>query len=237
MRLLPQPRSDTPKPAPEPDTARRSSLRTLGNWIAALCLVLALAGLVRTHAPRRNHAKQKGEAIANARQVALALFAFDAKYGSFPDSNTAADVKAGTSTPLTLGDRSSNQLLRQLLAAGVADEQIFWARTSIWSRRPDNVFNSDTTALAPGECSFAYVLGASSPGNLERPVLTSPMIPGTNRFDPETFDDKAIVVRADLSVRAETIRPDGRVFINGMDLFDPRQPFWGGKAPDIKWPE
>ncbi len=24
---------------------------------------------------------------------------------------------------------------------------------------------------------------------------------------------------------------------NGLDLLDPRQPFWYGKAPDVKWPK
>ena len=31
--------------------------------------------------------------------------------------------------------------------------------------------------------------------------------------------------------------PHGKVIINGLDLRDPRQPFWHGKTPDVKWPK
>lgn len=71
----------------------------------------------------------------------------------------------------------------------------------------------------------------------ETPVIVSPLIPGTTRFDPRPFDGKAVVLRLDNSAKAETIDSSGRVMIGGMDIFDPGQPWWRGKTPDIKWQE
>jgi hypothetical protein len=33
------------------------------------------------------------------------------------------------------------------------------------------------------------------------------------------------------------IEQDGTVNLDGMDLFDPAQPFWEGTVPPVKWPE
>jgi hypothetical protein len=34
------------------------------------------------------------------------------------------------------------------------------------------------------------------------------------------------------------INSSGKIILtNGLDLLDPRQPFWDGKAPDVKWPK
>jgi hypothetical protein len=57
------------------------------------------------------------------------------------------------------------------------------------------------------------------------------------KFDPKPFDGKAIVLNLDSSANALTIEENGDVLLNGMNLFDARQPFWNGKAPDIKYPE
>jgi hypothetical protein len=41
----------------------------------------------------------------------------------------------------------------------------------------------------------------------------------------------------DTSVITLPVDKSGHVYLNGKDLFDPSQPFWGGKVPDVKWPE
>jgi hypothetical protein len=168
--------------------------------------------------------------------LGLALEEFDFAYGRYPDASTAAAVKAATCTPLTLGDGSSNQLFRQLIATGLKSEKPFRA----WipgSHEPDDRFDDDAHALAKGECGFAYIAGLSSSSSPGAPLLVCPLIPGTTRFDCEPFNGKAIVVRVDNSISSFRIGKEGRVMIDGMDLFDPRQPYWQGKAPDIKWPE
>jgi hypothetical protein len=182
------------------------------------------------------NAANLGEASSHLRSLSLNLSAFDEEYGSFPDASTAVDVKDSTGTPLTLGDSSSNQLFRQLIATVCRGENIFWARTSRDSKKPDNIIDSDTTALAPGECSFSYVSGLSS-ADTGAPVIMTPLIPGTTRFDPKPFGGKALVVFIGTSSTPLLIEPDGRVLVNGRDLFDPAQPYWRGIPPDLKWPE
>ncbi len=179
-------------------------------------------------APRR-------EAISNVRQIGLQLFAFEKNYGRFPDASTIPTVQAKTSTTLVLGNSSSNQLFRQLLATGTNDERIFWAKTSTSRYRPDNVLAEKT--LVPGECSFTYIAGLTSTSHPDAPMLMTPVIPGTRKFDPKPFGGKAVVFFLDSSAYALPIDKNGDVILNGMNLFDPRQPFWNGKAPDIKYPE
>jgi hypothetical protein len=174
-------------------------------------------------------------AMSNIRQIGLTLFAFDEEYGRFPDASTIPAVEAATGTTLYLGDSSSNQLFRQLLATVGTSEQIFWAKTPATRKKPDDVLGAD--ALAPGECAYSYVAGLTSSGDPETPVVMIPMIRGTLKFDPKPFDGKVIVLNLDSSANALTIEENGDVLLNGMNLFDPRQPFWGGKAPDIKYPE
>jgi hypothetical protein len=174
-------------------------------------------------------------AMSNIRQIGLTLFAFDEEYGRFPDASTIPAVQATTGTTLHLGDSSSNQLFRQLLATVGTSEQIFWAKTPATRKKPNDVLGAD--ALAPGECAYSYVAGLTSSGDPETPVVMIPMIRGTLKFDPKPFDGKAIVLNLDSSANALTIEENGDVLLNGMNLFDPRQPFWNGKTPDIKYPE
>ena len=184
---------------------------------------------------RANAGHYKDEAIRNLRQIGLMLFLFDDDYGRFPDATTIPTVQAATSTTLALGNSSSNELFRQLLATGTADEMIFWADLSGNGRYPDGVLGPD--ALVPGECAFTYIAGLDSNGAGETPVVMAPVIRGTWKFDPKPFDGKAVVLFLNSSTTAFPIDKNGDVIINGLNLFDPRQPFWRGKAPDIKYPE
>lgn len=160
----------------------------------------------------------------------------DEEYGRFPDKSIAMDIEQVTGTRLTLGDSSSNQLFRQLLPYSANSEGLFWANTPRTPKKPDNIIDSDATALAPGECIYSYVAGLTS-ADTGTPVIMTPLIPGTTRFDPKPFGGKAVVFFVDDDVRVVPIEPDGRVLINGRDLFDPAQPHWRGIPPDLKWPE
>jgi len=173
----------------------------------------------------------------NVRQVGLSLAEFDAEYGRFPDASTISAVKAKTGTSLTLDVTSSNKLFRQLLAHGLKSEKPFWAMTRNSPRKPDDIFNADNKALMPGECAFSYITGLSSKDDPATPIVMVPLLKGTTNFDRTQYRGKAIILFLDNSAKALPIDQYGRVAINGMDLFDPRQPFWKGKAPDIKWPE
>ncbi len=231
--MTPEPRPDEPTPqAPLPK--RPVSNRTI---LGALFFVTVVTiALYWVHAiTKAKKAANLSEAYSNLRSLSHSLFSFDEEYGSFPDASTAVDVKDSTGTPLTLGDSSSNQLFRQLIATVGKSEKIFWAKTSRSSEKPDDNIDSNA-ALAPGECAFSYVSGRSSFG-VGTPVVMTPLIAGTTRFDPKPFGRKAVVLFTSASIEILPIEPDGRVLVNGLDLFDPTQPHWRGIPPDLKWPE
>lgn len=56
-------------------------------------------------------------------------------------------------------------------------------------------------------------------------------------FDPQVLGGKAVILRVDCSAVLLPIESDGRILIDGKNIFDPAQPFWDGKVPPIKWPE
>lgn len=246
--LLPQPPPDAP--APPISEFERRSIRWR-NWLLGIGIVSMLGvlgvGLLLSLSRGLFHHRphDRIESINNLRQVGLALFEFETTYGRFPNASTNAQLnKDYPSTTIPLGTTSSNDFFRQLFVAEiVASESMFYSRMpgSGTPRKPDNVFHG-YMALEKGECGFAYIAGMSTTSNPpDTPLALAPLVPGKLRFDykhcKEFFDGKAVILRIDNSVQSLPVDKSGRVFINGKDLFDPSQPFWGGKAPDVKWPE
>ncbi|MEK7952566.1 hypothetical protein [Luteolibacter soli] len=173
------------------------------------------------------------EAIDHAKQINLAFIDFDNDYGSFPDDSTIADVNDATGSSLPPSASSSNEIFRQLIAAGNKTEKIFWAWSPATPRKPDENISAGH-ALEKGECSFAYVNSAGPTA----PLLMTPVIPSTHCFQRfKEYDNQAVILFIDGSVKLLPVDNHGQVELNGMNLFDPSQPFWKGKAPDIKWPE
>ncbi len=231
---LPQPPPDAPAPSPGPaETKSREKLVWLlilgiGSILGLFCIPLLT---------RRSHSKidDQTATVSNLRQIGLALFEFDIEYGSYPDAATAAKLQPGTS--LTLGTRSSNNFFTQLLVANITQsERMFHVRYP-GSVPPDGVFDTDSTALARGECVFAYVVGGSSASPLGTPVAFGPFAPGTRHVDPGSNRGKGSILRNDNSVQSSDLDAAGNIIINGMDLLDSRQPFWYGRKPEVKWPE
>jgi len=177
-------------------------------------------------------------AINHARQLGMALFEFESEYGGFPSESTAATVKTHTGSTWKLGDATSNDLFRQLFAAGiVTNEEMFYVPAA-GTHRPDNHFATEADALSQGECGFAYISNQSVAGNSSRPIVLAPVIPGTTKFDPRVFNGTAIILRLDNSVQAGRIDADGHIVgEGGKDFLDPSQPIWGGVAPVVKWPD
>jgi len=210
------------------------------RWIVYLGLASAVLTLVFLYPYVFKRAKKPAttEPTSNVRQLFLALFEFDAKYGAYPSSLTIPQVLAETGTTLTLGDDSSNELFKQLFAAKMVNsERLFYAAGPGHRRRPDNKFSSDATALAKGECSFAYISGLSSDGNPSRPIVFGPILPGTRSLNRKIYDDKAIVLKLDGSAAQVLIGPSGKILIDGMDMLDPKHPIWEGKPFTVKWPK
>jgi hypothetical protein len=237
---LPQPpanREPTPPALEKTPSSRKERLLSLMGASVMLFILFAVFGPMFFSIPRNRLAANRTEAINNLRSVGCSLMEFDSEYGSFPNAATAVEVKSNTGTALTLGDGSANQLFRQLMAVGLKSEKPFWAKTANSPKKPDDIYRTDATALAPGEVGFAYISGLSTTTHPKCPLAVTPLLPGKRAFDTKPFTGKAIVLFTDNSTVVLEIDKQGRASLNGMDLFDPRQPFWGGKTADIKWPE
>ena len=206
----------------------------IGGGSAVLCLIFLILPLMIRATPRSSISEARG----NAQQLGLMLFEFQNEYGKFPDRSTIDAVRSASGTKLTLSDRTSNDLFAQMLVLNYTDtEKLFYAKAKGMKRRPDSVFNTDATILEHGECAFAFLYGLSITGDPNRPIAFGPVIPGTSTLDGKSCEGKAIILRMDNSTTTLPINSAGKIMENGFDLLDPRQPYWHGTAPDVKWPK
>lgn len=231
-----QPQIDNSAPvSSESETASRwESNRRKGLGIIAILAVLA--GFAAQKMIRSYKNTDQTEAVSTARQIGLALFEFETEYGRFPDESTIESVRRSTGTELKLGNRSSNDFFRQLIASGIASkEQMFHAKIP-GARKPDGDIEGDR-ALEKGEVGFSYLAGQTSVGNPGRPLLVTPLIPGTDRFDRTLFNGKGVILRMGGSATSITIDSSGHALLDGRNVLDPAHPVWGGNPPRIVWPE
>jgi type II secretory pathway pseudopilin PulG len=241
-QMLPQPPPNAPLPPPSEQALRSQKWWRwiLGVGIASMIL-LVLSGLTAPVVIRSKKKADLTEAISNARQIGFALFEFDQAYGRFPDDSTAKLVQETIPTSLKLGSATSNDYFRQMFASKIVNtELLFYAKTQ-FSKKPDDIVSGSNT-LKKGEVAFAYIAGLSSTtAHSQTPLVVTPLVPGKRIFDLKSckkyFDGKAVILFVDNSVQSHPVDSSGRVWIDGKDLFDPSQPFWRGKAPDVKWPE
>ncbi len=177
--------------------------------------------------------------IAHQNLLALdeALRQFHSDYNGQPSASTGVMIKERTGSTWTFRDSTSTDLFRQLFATGILKSEVpFYAKTP-WSKKPDNRFSREELALSAGECAISYIPDSSFGHNWGAPILLVPLEPGKLTFDPEVFNGVAVVRFSDGTQGELPIDPSGRAILNGMDLFDPRQPFWHGKDPVVKWPK
>lgn len=174
--------------------------------------------------------------ISNLRDMGLALLEFENDYGSYPSKESAKVVREVTESKLALNFATSNDYFRQLLVSGLSGTEKFF-QIGMPEKVADNIFNSDETALAKDECSFAYAPGGSSSVDASRPLVLVPLVAGQLKFDPLPLGGKAAILMADNSVKVFPISATGDVLINGKSVFDPTQPFWNGKKPEVVWPK
>lgn len=219
----------------KPNWAKRVALSIVAVGLLFFIAILILPMVVRPGCGR-NRADQV-EAVSNARQIGLALLEFDNEYGAYPsDATVALVLKSNQVHDFKLSDKSSNSLFRQLFAAHLTQsEAMFYAKVKN-SRKPDGDIMPGKV-LEKGEVGFVFISGLSSKEDPITPIVLSPMIPGTTKFDPETFRGYAVVLRTDNSVRSYKIEKDGHIYDNGIDLLSPKHPVWKGKKPDIRYPE
>lgn len=231
-----QPPPDAPAPPPGVEALKSRAKMRLIYWIGGLSILILAIGASIPVTFRSKKTVERTIALNNVRQIGIALFEFQADYGNFPSASTIPDVKSRTGTALTFGDGSSNQLFRQLLVTHLKSEKPFYAKVP-GAKRPNDVFHSDATALAKGECVFSYVTGLRSGDASDLPIVMTPMLPGTYKFSNKSgFPDKAIILRLDGSTSLLQIQRDGEATLGGgVSLFDPK--VWGSVKPNLRWPE
>lgn len=203
--------------------------------IAGGSLIGGVSGIYKAVSRQRLVIAEK-ETVSNALQIGRALHKFESQYGSFPDEQTKFEFDKSYVHKVSVSGISSNALFRQLIAPDIASEDIFYAHIPK-NQKPDSIVKKGH-ALEPGEVGFSYIAGLTSTGaDPLTPIVLTPLIPGTSKFDPKPFDGKAVVLRIDNSVRHYDIHKDGHVYDKGINLLSPAHPIWKGKAPDIRYPE
>jgi hypothetical protein len=220
------------------------------NWgmiavgvIVGVALLAGFSPCLFSGSTRQRAARDRTEAINNAKQVGLALLEFEQEFGSFPGEETSEMVKKATGTELDLSGTSSNAMFRQLIAFGIQSEDIFYCKHPEGIRKPDKDI-APRKALEAGEVGFSYIYGQSTkdeeldPGRI---VLEVPMKIGTDQFWEKPYGMKAVLLRLDNSVEAPLIREkDGKASVgDGRTLFDTGEgTAWGNRGPvDIRHPE
>lgn len=83
------------------------------------------------------------------------------------------EVKKTTGSKLSLGNRSSNDYFRQLIAAEICQSEAVFHAKIPGCHKLDNTYTS-INALEKGEVGFSYILGLSSTSHPKRPLVVTP---------------------------------------------------------------
>lgn len=219
---------------------------TLVELLVVIVIIAALAGLTAPMVIRQRKKADQTEAVNNARQVGMALFEFESEYGTFPDKDTAATVAKNTDTELVAGE-SANDRFRQLIRAGIAQSEAMFYTKTAYTKKPDNVFDTNTKALEGGEVGFGIMektdgSGLSAAGNPARPVVMTPFDQalGSEKFDYDMYDGKAVILKLDNSVTSlPIIKTSQLVKINSKSLVETgTDTVWGTSVtPKIVYPK
>jgi hypothetical protein len=207
------------------------------EFTLGLIILISLIAFVFIRIEIRVKRAHGAEAFSSVRSFGLGLFEFDSDYGSYPSDATIEDVNSAfPDHGYDLSGKSSNAIFRQLIAAGIIrSEENFYAKIKNTVDPDGKIYPGE--AIQKGECGFAYIAGLSSKDDPSTPLVLTPLIPGTTKFDPKPFSGTAIIYHIDNSVSYESIDDDGSVYIKGIDILSPTNPIWKGKAPDIRYPE
>lgn len=211
---------------------------TLVELLVVIAIIVALAALSAPAILKQRKKADMIQATNNAKQVYYTLVEFDGDQGSFPSQETLDDLGQDVQGASA---QDANGLFAQLLLAGYIDsEEIFYAKggASI-NKKPDNQFRTADEALERGENGFGYVMlgtEALSTSNASGiPVMMAPLdldgAAAQAEFDPDPYDNKAVILRLDGSVKSERINktaPRTVTIAGGNNLMETGQDtVWG----------
>jgi prepilin-type N-terminal cleavage/methylation domain-containing protein len=214
---------------------------TLVELLVVIVIIAALAGLTAPMVIRQRKKADQTEAVNNGRQIGLALFEFETEYGSFPDDDTAKAVADNTETTASSG-QDANSKFRQLIRAGIAQSETMFYSKTVYTKKPDNNYNTDEKALENGEVGFGIMMkadgkGLSAAGNPSRPICATPFTQTlSGEFDFDMYDGKAVILKLDNSVSSiNIIKSSGAAKLNGKNLTqDGDDTVWGANN-SVQW--
>ncbi|MEY3897424.1 MAG: hypothetical protein RLZZ214_2945 [Verrucomicrobiota bacterium] len=169
-----------------------------------------------------NHADPVlAKSVNSMRTLVFAFHEFTRKHGSFPSEVTAKALEKTFRGSVKLDPSTADDFLNQV---------------TLECSEPASLGVCMKGDGADKRWICSYIPGATPTSDPKRPVALLPLISGKPLFDAAELSGRTVIAFADCSVLSFPIEPDGRVLINGLDIFDPKQSFWEGKEPSIKWP-
>ena len=206
---------------------------TLVELLVVIAIIAALAAMATPVIMKQNKKAAMTEATSNAKQVFYLMVEFDQDFGEFPSDTTAAETG-------TTGTTSSNDYMSQFIDGGyIKSEEIFFAKGGASNnKKPDNVITSGKI-LEKGECGFAYIKNQSTSANSGRPLLVAPY-DTSNKFKPDPYDGKAVVLRIDGAAKQLLLDKDTQLakIGGGNTLFETgSDSVWGSETIEIAEPE
>jgi prepilin-type N-terminal cleavage/methylation domain-containing protein len=233
---------------------------TLVELLVVIVIIAALAGLTAPMVIRQRKKADQVEALSNAKNIGLAMFEFEAEYGSYPEIGTgtittAAQITANTGNTCPATIATSNDAFRMLVAANFTEsEQMFFCKTAYSSKKPDGAIDKPgltaAKTLAKGDVGFGYLMESTtkaftSAGNPGRVLCATPLAFTGGTFTADTFDfgvydGKAVVLKMDNSAAVLNINATSKKAVLGgtNTLFDSgADTVWGATAPVIKNPD
>ena len=220
---------------PEPPTQEKKRPRPLNpaiptrartwhvpNLFGCSFVLLAVFTLSGVSLPFQHNVQERGQqtkALAEAKQVALALRLFAEDHdGVYPQQGTPAEMQTVPA--------DSNEAFACLFPAYCASERIFANRSSTYQYRiPDDEFDERYTGrpvktLEPGENAFGYIMGLTSTDDATLPLVvdgtdgTGHYVTNPTKRGGVWKGRKAVVIHLDTSGELATLEgPDNARFI------------------------